>query len=39
MVASVAVDSDSDMDVAEGWAVVVVGDEQDARVMQITSKL
>jgi hypothetical protein len=37
IVASVAVDSD--VDVAESWAVVVVEDEQDARVMEINNKL
>jgi hypothetical protein len=39
MVASVAVDSDSDIDVAEGCAVVVVEDEQDVRITEINSKL
>jgi len=39
MVASVAIDSDSDVDVAEGWGVVVTGDVQDARMMAINVKL
>jgi hypothetical protein len=41
MVASVADDSnsDSDVDVAEGWDVVVTEDEQDARIMEINIKL
>ena len=39
MVTSVAGDSDSGEDVAEGWSVVVTEDEQDARIMENNSKL
>ena len=39
MVASVALDSDSGVDVAEGWAVVVPEDVQDARIIEINIKL
>jgi hypothetical protein len=37
MVASVAGDSDSGEDVAEGLGVVVTEDEQDARIMEKNS--
>jgi hypothetical protein len=36
---SVAVDSDPDMDVPEGWGVVVAEDEQAVRRMEINIKL
>src|SRR4030095_7514687 len=39
MVASVAADSDSDVDIAEGWGVVVTEDVQDAMIMEINIKL
>jgi hypothetical protein len=39
MVASVAVDSDSDVDIAEGWGAVVTEDVQDAMIMEINIKL
>jgi len=38
MVASVAVDSDPDMDVPESWGVVVAEDEQAVRKMEINIK-
>jgi hypothetical protein len=39
MVASVAVESDSEVDAAETWGVVVAEDEQAVRIMELNIKL